>query len=90
MMREERVAVGEAKTHLSEILDRVQRSAQVVTITRHGRPIARIVPLELVPGPGHLAEAKGWLEEDDAFFGALRSLVSKRSRHRPRALHLEE
>lgn len=38
------VGTFEAKTHLSELLDRVARGDQV-TITRHGRPIARLVPI---------------------------------------------
>ncbi len=33
----------ELKTHLSEILDAVGRG-QAVTVTRHGKPIARILP----------------------------------------------
>ncbi len=33
----------EAKTHLADLLDRVQRGEQIV-ITRHGKPIARLVP----------------------------------------------
>ena len=37
------VAFSEAKTHLSGLLDEVERGATIV-ITRHGRPIARIVP----------------------------------------------
>jgi prevent-host-death family protein len=40
-------AIGafEAKTHLSELLERVAQG-EVVTITRRGRPIARLVPIE--------------------------------------------
>ncbi|HVC61790.1 MAG TPA: type II toxin-antitoxin system prevent-host-death family antitoxin [Acetobacteraceae bacterium] len=34
-----------AKTHLSELLERVERG-EVMTITRRGRPIARLVPIE--------------------------------------------
>jgi prevent-host-death family protein len=37
------VGTFEAKTHLSELLDQVQRG-ESVTITRHGTPIARLVP----------------------------------------------
>lgn len=37
------VGAYEAKTHLSELLDRVERGEQIV-ITRHGRPVARLVP----------------------------------------------
>jgi prevent-host-death family protein len=40
------VAVGafEAKTHFSSLLDRVAQGEQIV-ITKHGRPVARLVPV---------------------------------------------
>ena len=37
------VGAYDAKTHLSELLDRVERGEEIV-ITRHGRPVARLVP----------------------------------------------
>lgn len=37
------VGAYEAKTHLADLLDRVQRGEQII-ITRHGKPIARLVP----------------------------------------------
>lgn len=39
------ISIGacEAKAKLSELLDKVERGEQVV-ITRHGKPIARLVP----------------------------------------------
>ena len=40
-MRE--IRASEAKTHLPQILDEVERGETVV-ITQHGRPIARLVP----------------------------------------------
>jgi len=40
-MRE--IAASEAKTHLPQLLDAVERGETLV-ITRHGRPIARLVP----------------------------------------------
>ncbi len=40
-MRE--VQASEAKTHLPQLLDDVERGETLV-ITRHGRPIARLVP----------------------------------------------
>jgi prevent-host-death family protein len=40
-MRE--IQASDAKTHLPQILDEVERG-KTVRITRHGRPIARIVP----------------------------------------------
>lgn len=38
------VNVHEAKTHLSRILERVERGEEVV-IARHGKPVARVVPI---------------------------------------------
>lgn len=40
------VGAYDAKTHLSELLDRVE-GGERITITRHGTPVARLVP---VPG----------------------------------------
>jgi prevent-host-death family protein len=40
-MRE--IQASDAKTHLPRLLDEVERGETIV-ITRHGRPIARIVP----------------------------------------------
>lgn len=38
------IGVYEAKTHLPRLLAEVERGA-TVTITRHGRPVARLVPV---------------------------------------------
>ena len=38
------IGAYEAKTHLARLLDRVARGERVI-ITRHGRRIARIVPI---------------------------------------------
>ena len=37
------IQASETKTHLLQILDEVERGETVI-ITRHGRPIARLVP----------------------------------------------
>lgn len=39
------VGVLEAKTHFSALLDEVTSGAEIV-ITRHGRPVAKLVPSE--------------------------------------------
>lgn len=39
------VTLAEAKTHLSHLLDQVEAGEEVV-ITRRGRPIGRITPVE--------------------------------------------
>ena len=41
------VGVYEAKTHLTALLERVEGGEQF-TITKHGRPIARLVPVSRV------------------------------------------
>ena len=40
----ESIGSYEAKTHLPRLLDRVARG-ESLTITRHGRPVARLVPI---------------------------------------------
>ena len=39
------IGAFEAKTHLSDLLDRVARGEKI-TITRHGVPVALLVPVE--------------------------------------------
>ena len=39
------IGAYEAKTHLPRLLDRVARG-ESLTITRHGHPVARLVPAE--------------------------------------------
>jgi prevent-host-death family protein len=39
------VGAFEAKTHLSALLERVEKG-ESFTITRHGTPVARLVPVE--------------------------------------------
>ena len=44
------IGLREAKAHLSELIDRVEHG-EVLTLTRHGKPVARIVPMtERRPG----------------------------------------
>jgi len=38
------IGAYEAKTHFYALLDRVARGEQI-TITKHGRPVARLVPI---------------------------------------------
>ena len=41
----ESIGSYEAKTHLPRLLDRVAQG-ESLTITRHGRPVARLVPIK--------------------------------------------
>jgi len=44
------VGAYEAKTHLSELLERVE-AGEEITITKHGAPIARLVPVKKEASP---------------------------------------
>jgi prevent-host-death family protein len=43
------IGAYEAKTHFSQLLDRVEKGERI-TITKHGKPVAVLVPAE--PGRG--------------------------------------
>ena len=43
---ERTVAASAAKTHLLELLDQVNTRRKPVTITKRGRPVARLVPID--------------------------------------------
>ena len=49
------IGAYEAKTKLSDLLDRVAKG-ESITITRHGHPIARLVPVA-EPNPASVARA---------------------------------
>lgn len=64
------VGAYEAKTHLPRLLSEVAKG-ETVTITRHGSPVARIVPVHAVGDAGSLFEdfvaaRKGARRGDDA------------------------
>ena len=44
-----RVGVLEAKTHLSGLVEAVETRGEEVVITRHGRPVAKIVAMDPPP-----------------------------------------
>jgi prevent-host-death family protein len=44
----ETVGLFEAKTHLSELIARAERGEEVI-ITRHNKPVAKLVPITEVP-----------------------------------------
>lgn len=52
------VAVYEAKSKLSELLDKVRAGKEVV-ITRHGEPVARLVPVNAPAAPDRARAVRG-------------------------------
>jgi len=50
------IGAYEAKTHLPRLLDEVEKGERI-TITKHGRPVAILIP----PGPGATEDAEALL-----------------------------
>ena len=83
-MNEETVSVAEAKKHFSELIGQVAYGKKQILITKRGKPMARLVPAE--ENDRHLADAHGWLDDDDPFFEMIDLIVKERSVHFPRIL----
>ena len=61
----ESIDIHEAKAHLSELLTRVQAGEKII-ITKEGRPVAQIVPIQPDREPRQPGSAKGrmWIAPD--------------------------
>ncbi len=55
-----KMPAGEFKTHCLSVMDSVQKTKEPVLITKHGRPVAKLVPAE---------------EESREFLGRLEGIV---------------
>jgi prevent-host-death family protein len=40
------IAAGEFKAQCLKLMDQVQQSREVIIITKHGKPVAKLVPIE--------------------------------------------
>jgi len=76
--------VADLKSHLSEYLSRVVYRHETIVVTRHGKPIARLAPIE--EKGSDLPYGNGLLEDGDSFFGIIDQIVADRSSHIPRVL----
>jgi len=83
-MSEKTINVADAKKHFSELLGRVAYGKEQIIITKRGKPMARLVPAG--ESGRHLADASGWLKEDDPFFEMIDQIVNERSVQFPRIL----
>ncbi len=57
------VKVHEAKTHLSRLLERVEKGEEI-TITRGKQPVAKLVPIAAKPRRPGLLKGKIWIAKD--------------------------
>ncbi len=62
-MADERVGTHEAKTHLSEYLNRVRYAGERIVIERHGKPVAALVSTEDLERLKALPESRETAEE---------------------------
>lgn len=56
------VNIYEAKTRLSQLVAEVERTGAEVTISRHGTPVAKLVPFRPVVPPRELGSWRGRVE----------------------------
>lgn len=56
------VGAYEAKTHLSELLEKVE-AGEEITITKHGAPVARLVPVKKATSPEERRAAIGRIQK---------------------------
>lgn len=83
-MSPQTISIADAKKHFSDLLGRVAYGKEQIIITKRGKPMARLVPTDV--NDKHLAQAKGWLKEDDPFFKTIENIVQSRIRHPSRLL----
>jgi len=70
MMKTKEIGAFEAKTRLSELLDRVERG-QVFRITKRGRPVAELRPVSVGPSRLQFGCDRERIEIADDFDAAL-------------------
>jgi prevent-host-death family protein len=74
-MRVKKIAAGSFKVHCLAVMDEVQAKRETVVITKRGKPVAKLVPVE---------------EQTDDLFGFLREKVTINGDVVSPALKLEE
>ncbi len=65
-----KIGVYEAKAHLSELIDKAEAGEEVV-ITRHGRPVAKLIGAAAKPERRKLGQLKGQIIIRDEFYAPL-------------------
>lgn len=78
-MRMEMIALYDAKNRLSEICNQVEASGQPCVISRRGKPVVKLVPIEVEDAS--LASVWDTVEESQSRYGELEDdfILPKRS-----------
>ena len=79
------VSVANAKRGFSDLLGRVAYGGETIVITRRGRPMAKLVPVDEKPSVAPDLSSRGWLDENDPFFEIVEDIITRRKQHTPRA-----
>jgi len=85
-MNPQTIGIADAKKHFSDLLGQVAYGKKQIIITKRGKSMALLVPIDVDVNDKHLARAKGWLKEDDPFFKTIENIVQSRIRHPSRLL----
>jgi prevent-host-death family protein len=80
------INVAEAERHFADLFGRMAYGGETITITRRGKPMARLVPVNADAAAAHVAATQAWLEDDNPFFTTIDTIVADRETHHPRAL----
>jgi prevent-host-death family protein len=80
-------SIAETKANLSELVAEVAYTGQSIVITKRGRPMAKLVPVN-EKETAHLSDIEGWLDNDDPFFDLIDEIVEERQQHHPRPVNL--
>ena len=66
LMTDTTIPAGQFKARCLALLDEVAETGRQIVVTKHGRPVARVVPLE--PAPSLAGSVTLLADDDDAFF----------------------
>lgn len=80
-------SLAQVKAHLSEFVGEVAHGKRSVLITKRGRPMAKLIPVD-PPAVAHPARIKGWMDANDPFLKSVDRIVAERAKHRPRPVKL--
>ena len=67
IMPERTIMASRFKAECLAILDQVDRMKVSVVVTKHGRPVARLVPVQ-VPGQSTMGSVRLLAKEDEAYY----------------------
>lgn len=73
-----KVPASELKNAWHQYLDRVSRGRQEVIVTRYGKPVAKLVPIEAEEESGQATDLFGWLRGTVTFCGDIMAPIDEK------------